>query len=417
MLPLANGRHRRQAVARSQGRLRRWRGRLLSARQTPSSAGRSLTRGVRRPPPAPVAGIHRPLLYGRGCGQDVWYEAGMIGIGVVGYGYWGPNLVRNFMETPGAAVVSVCDLRTERHAPVLARYPSITTTTRYDDLLENPKIHAIVVATPVSTHFDLALRALRAGKHVLVEKPVAASSKEAETLVEEAQKRNLVFMVDHTFVYTGAVRKIREIVESKQLGDVWYYDSVRINLGLIQDDINVMWDLAVHDLSIMDYVLDAKPVAVSATGISHLAGKPENVAYLTLFFANSLIAHVHVNWLAPAKIRQTLIGGSEKMIVYDDIEPSEKIKIYDKGITLSQPADANAKHQLLVSYRSGDMHAPNLDATEALKREAKHFVDCIEKGDRPLTDGAAGVRVVRILEAAEKSLRARGQLVPLAGDS
>jgi predicted dehydrogenase len=230
-------------------------------------------------------------------------------------------------------------------------------------------------------------------------------------LIEEAASRKRVLMVDHTFVYTAAVRKIRELITSNALGDIYYYDAVRVNLGLFQHDVNVIWDLAIHDLSIMDYVLPAKATAVSATGISHIPGQPENVAYITLFFDNPQIAHVHVNWLTPVKVRHTLIGGSEKMILYDDLEPSEKVKIYDKGVTISQSPEA--VYEMLVSYRSGDMWAPRLDATEALHTEALHFIDCIENNRRPETDGQAGLRLVRTVEAAEKSLRAKGQLVEI----
>lgn len=332
----------------------------------------------------------------------------MIRVGVIGYGYWGPNIVRNFMEVPGAAVVAVSDLSAERLNQVQTRYPSVKTTMDAGELFTDPHIDAIVVVTPVSTHFELAIQALRAGKHVLVEKPLARTSEQAVALIEEAQRRNLILMVDHTFVYTGAVRKIREIVASNTLGDIYYYDSVRVNLGLFQSDVNVIWDLAVHDLSIMDYVLPIKPIAVSATGIGHIPGKPENVAYMTLFFPNRQIAHLHVNWLAPVKVRRTLIGGSERMIVYDDLEPSEKVKVYDRGVTLFPQSEA--AYELLVSYRSGDMRAPRLDVTEGLRTETLHFIDCIENNKRPETDGQGGLRIVRIVEAAEKSLRNRGQL-------
>lgn len=336
----------------------------------------------------------------------------MIGIGVIGYGYWGPNLVRNFMEAGGSRVRAVSDLRPERLALARSRYPSIKTAVDYRELLADSAVDAVVIATPVSSHFELALEALKAGKHVLVEKPLAASSEQAERLIEEAERRELLLMVDHTFVYTGAIRNIRELVASNMLGDIYYYDSVRVNLGLFQHDMNVIWDLAVHDLSIMDYVLPAKPVAVSATGISNIQGQPENVAYITLFFPDRQIAHIHVNWLAPVKVRRTLIGGSEKMVVYDDLEPSEKVKIYDKGVTVSQRPEA--VYEMLVSYRAGDMWAPRLDNTEALQTEAAHFIDCVTKGARPETDGEAGLRIVRILEAATRSLNQRGQLVELS---
>ena len=335
----------------------------------------------------------------------------MIKVGVIGYGYWGPNLVRNFMDAPGSTVVAVCDLRTERLAQLGIRYPTIRTVSDTGALFSDPTLDAIVIATPVSSHFELTLAALRANKHVLVEKPLAANSEQSIQLIEEAANRKRVLMVDHTFVYTAAVRKIRELITSNALGDIYYYDAVRVNLGLFQHDVNVIWDLAIHDLSIMDYVLPAKATAVSATGISHIPGQPENVAYITLFFDNPQIAHVHVNWLTPVKVRHTLIGGSEKMILYDDLEPSEKVKIYDKGVTISQSPEA--VYEMLVSYRSGDMWAPRLDATEALHTEALHFIDCIENNKRPETDGQAGLRLVRTVEAAEKSLRAKGQLVEI----
>ena len=335
----------------------------------------------------------------------------MIKVGVIGYGYWGPNLVRNFMEAPASTVAAVCDLRPERLALVQHRYPSLKTVSDCEQLFRDPGIDAIVVATPVTSHYELALAALKAGKHVLVEKPLAASSQLGERLIEQAEARNLVLMVDHTFVYTGAVRKIRELIGNNELGDIYYYDAVRVNLGLFQHDVNVIWDLAIHDLSIMDYVLPSRAVAVSATGISNIPGQPENVAYITLFFSNPQIAHVHVNWLTPVKVRHTLIGGSDKMILYDDLEPSEKVKIYDKGITVSPSGEA--VYEMLVSYRSGDMRAPRIDTTEALHTEAVHFIDCIENKKRPETDGQAGLRLVRIAEAAERSLRARGQLIEI----
>lgn len=336
----------------------------------------------------------------------------MIRVGVIGYGYWGPNLVRNFMAAPGSAVVSVCDQREERLAPLRKLYPGMGTCSRAEALIQNPDIDAVVIATPVSSHYELASAALRAGKHVLVEKPLAGNSQQARELIALAAANKLVLMVDHTFVYTDAVRKMRELIATGALGEIYYYDAVRVNLGLFQHDVNVIWDLAIHDLSIMDYVLPSKPVAIAATGISNVPGQPENVAYITLFFAGNQIAHVHVNWLTPVKVRHTLIGGSEKMILYDDLEPSEKLKVYDKGITVTP--EPEAVYKLLVSYRSGDMWAPRLENTEALYREALHFVDCIETGARPETDGEAGLRMVTMIEAAEQSLRARGELVDIA---
>ncbi len=335
----------------------------------------------------------------------------MIKVGVIGYGYWGPNLVRNFIAAPGSAVARVCDLRADRLAPLNKLYPGIKTCGNAIDMISDPQIDAVVIATPVSSHYELALAALRAGKHVLVEKPLAAKSDQARRLIDEAAARKLVLLVDHTFVYTDAVRKIRELIASGQLGEIYYYDAVRVNLGLFQHDVNVIWDLAIHDLSIMDYVLPEKPVAVSATGISHIPGQPENVAYITLFFSGAQIAHVHVNWLTPVKVRHTLIGGSEKMILYDDLEPSEKLKVYDKGISVT-PRQEDV-YKLLVSYRSGDMWAPRLDNTEALQTEAQHFIECIANGSQPDTDGLAGLRMVKMIEAAETSLRDRGRLIDL----
>ncbi len=336
----------------------------------------------------------------------------MIRVGVIGYGYWGPNLVRNFIAAPGSEVTRVCDLRKQRLSSLGKIYPALQTCSDPTELINDPQVDAVVIATPVSSHFDLALSALQAGKHVLVEKPLTTRSDQARKLVDEAAARNLVLLVDHTFVYTDAVRKIRELITSGQLGDIYYYDAVRVNLGLFQHDVSVIWDLAIHDLSIIDHVLPAKPVAISATGISHVPGQPENVAYITLFFSSAQIAHVHVNWLTPVKVRHTLIGGSEKMILYDDLEPSDKLKVYDKGINVT-PGRPEDVYKMLVSYRSGDMWAPRLDNTEALQTEALHFIDCIENGKQPETDGPAGLRMVNMIEAAEASLRERGRLVEI----
>jgi predicted dehydrogenase len=333
----------------------------------------------------------------------------MISVGVIGYGYWGPNLVRNFAEAPGGRVGFVADRRAERLSHVALRYPAAKVSTDYRDLLADPGIAAVAIATPVSSHFDLALAALRAGKHVLVEKPMTATSDQALALIEEADTRGLVLMVDHTFVYTPAVQKIRELTQRGDLGDIYYYDSVRINLGLFQHDVNVLWDLAVHDLSIMDYVLGQTPASVSATGLSHVAGQPENIAYMTMFFDGRLIAHVHVNWLAPVKVRRTLLGGSRRMIVFDDLEASEKVKVYDRGISVN-PSPENV-YQMLIGYRAGDMWAPQLGLAEALQTEARHFIQCIESRQTPTTDGQAGLRVVRLLEAATQSMAQHGALV------
>ena len=339
----------------------------------------------------------------------------MITIGVIGYGYWGPNLVRNFSEAAGARVGFVTDLHPERLSQAAARYPAIKVSTDYRDLINDAAVDAVAVATPVSSHFELAMAALRAGKHVLVEKPMTSTSEQSLALIDEAERRGLVLMVDHTFVYTSAVKKIRELTQSGDLGEIYYYDSVRINLGLFQHDVNVLWDLAVHDLSIMDYVLAQTPVSVSATGLAHVDGQPENIAYMTMFFAGRLIAHVHVNWLAPVKVRRTLLGGSRRMIVFDDLETSEKIKVYDRGISLN-PSPENV-YQMLIGYRAGDMWAPQLPLAEALQIEARHFVECVDRRATPITDGQAGLRVVRLLEAATQSMAQHGALVPFGASS
>ena len=338
----------------------------------------------------------------------------MINVGVVGYGYWGPNLVRNLFEVADTKVVAVSDMREDRLKQVSNRYPSVEVTPDFQRLLENPEIHAIAIATPVSTHYDLALQALQHGKHVMVEKPMTSTSAQALRLIDEAARHNLTLLVDHTFVYTSAVRKIKEIVASGKLGDILYYDSTRINLGLFQRDVDVIWDLAVHDLAIMDYILPETPCAVAATGINHVFGGTENLAYLTMFFKENMIAHLNVNWLSPVKVRRTLIGGSKQMIVYDDMEPSEKVKVYDKGITLNSTTDS--LYKALVGYRSGDMFAPQLDVSEALKVEIQHFADCIRTGHEPITGGQAGLRVVRVLENASLSMKQRGKLVDLNSD-
>ncbi len=337
----------------------------------------------------------------------------MLRVGVIGYGYWGPNLVRNFMEAAGATVSYVCDSRDERLGLVAGRYPSITTTGDAKELIHSPEVDAVVVATPVSTHFGLALGALEENKHVLVEKPLAATSEQCNLLVEHADKRGLTLMVDHTFPYTGAVRMARELIDKGDLGELQYYDSVRINLGLFQHDVSVIWDLAVHDLAIMDYLFDQEPVAVSATGMCHIAGEPENVAYLTLFFSNQFIAHIHVNWLAPVKVRKTLIGGDKKMIVYDDLEATGKIQVYDKGVDVE--TDQDSIYRMRISYRTGDMWAPKLDGTEALNTLAQHFIRCCTSGEKPITGGECGLRIVRMMEAATLSMSQKGAPVEIQG--
>ncbi len=334
-----------------------------------------------------------------------------VGIGVVGYGYWGPNLVRNFVSNPSARLVAIADLDRGKLAASARLYPGVATTDRYEDLLKDPSIDAIAIATPVRTHYELGLAALKAGKHVLVEKPLAQSADLVRRLSDEADRRGLTLMVDHTFLYTPAVQKIRELVKKGELGDVYYYDSTRSSLGLFQSDVNVIWDLAVHDISIIQYILDEDPVAVSATGSCHVAGSPENMAHITLFFEGNCVAHVSVNWLSPIKVRQTFIGGSKKMIVYDDLEPTEKIKVYDKGITLDGPSDD--VHQFRIGYRAGDMWAPNISTKEALQTEVEHFIDCVRNSSPPMSSAASGLQVVEILEAASRSIAEQGKPVQL----
>lgn len=339
-------------------------------------------------------------------------------IGVIGCGYWGPNLLRNFAENETADLRWICDADEARLAAMGRRYPAAQTTTDYQKLLADPKLDAIAIVTPVATHFPIARQALLAGKHLLVEKPLTATAREAEELNELAERNKRTLMVDHTFVYTGAVRKMKEIVHSGELGQLLYFDSVRINLGLFQSDINVLWDLAPHDLSIMDYLIERQPDAVSAIGSCHIEQGIENIAYLMMHFADDFIAHFHFNWLAPVKIRRTMIAGSSKMILYDDIEPTEKVRIYDKGVTTNRTdADREANYQTLVSYRTGDVWAPKLDSTEALRYVVAEFLDSIRTARRPLTDGEAGLRVVRLLEAAQQSIKNGGRRIKVLSSS
>ena len=335
----------------------------------------------------------------------------MIRIGVIGYGYWGPNLVRNFAELGRAELTGVADLDPKKLELVNKRFPAVKTTTDFLELLNDPEIDAIAIATPVDTHFELGMAALRAGKHVWLEKPMTETSAQARQLIDAADKRKLVLHVDHTFVYTGAVRKMRDLVKSDDLGKVLYYDSTRVNLGLFQRDVSVISDLAVHDFSILDYLLCEQPAAVSAGGINHFPGTPENLAYITMFYDSGAIAHVNVSWLAPVKVRTVLVGGTKKMFVYDDLQPSEKLKIYDKGVSFTD--DPAKIYQMRVGYRTGDMWAPKLDEQEALKVGAEHFCDCIEQKKQSLTDGRLGQRVTELIEAATASMKARGATVHL----
>lgn len=339
-----------------------------------------------------------------------------IRVGVVGCGYWGPNLVRNFVDWLHEGMTAVADPDPERLDAVRSSYPHLQAYPDLEAMLGDTDVDAVAVATPVHTHYEIARMALEHGKHVLIEKPMTHTVETSRELIDLAEDRGLTLMVDHTFVYTGAVRKIREIVDRGELGDLYYFDSVRVNLGMFQHDVNVVWDLAPHDVSIMEHLLDADPVAVSAHGAAHVdyGTEPiENIAYITVYYPDNLIAHVHVNWLAPVKVRKTLLGGDRKMIVYDDNEPDEKVKVYDKGVEIEPSDDPEKIYETLVSYRTGDMYAPKLDETEALKRETGHFLDCVETGKQPVTDGSAGLDVVRVLEAAQTSIDEQGELVEL----
>lgn len=335
-------------------------------------------------------------------------------VGVIGYGYWGPNLVRNFAESPHFEVAMVSDLDENKRKRVKMRHPNVKTTARADELIKATDIDLVAIATPVHTHFELAMAALKAGKHVFVEKPITTNAEEAMRLIDEADKRGTILAVDHTFLFTGAVRKLKELVAKKALGNVYYYDSVRVNLGLFQSDVSVVCDLAVHDFAITDYLFNEQPEIVSASGSSHIPGSQRNVAYITVQHASGLISHVNVNWLAPVKIRQTLIGGAEKMVVYDDMEPSEKIKIYDHGVTLSaQPQTEEEILQMRIGYRKGDVLSPKLDTREALAVELDHLADCLANNRTPINDGKLGARVVQMMEAAEKSMCSNGAPIHL----
>jgi len=331
----------------------------------------------------------------------------MIGIGVIGYGYWGPQIVRNFHSLNGVCVLAVCDKDTEVLKRAKQAYADVEVTTDLGDVLTSPHVDAVAVVTPVWTHFELAKAALENGKHVFVEKPFTTTSEQARQLIELAEKKNLRIMVDHTFLFTGAVKKIRQLIDGNELGKLYYYDSTRVNLVLFQHDVNVVWDLAPHDLSIMNHLIKDKPEAIVATGEIHVNSQ-EDVAFITIYFEHNIIAHINVNWLSPVKVRTTLIGGEKKMVVWNDLEADEKVKVYDKG---AQITNREGIYDLLVSYRSGDMWAPKVEQTEALKAECEYFVDCVKNNTRPFNDGQAGLRVVKMLEAANQSIRERGRIV------
>jgi predicted dehydrogenase len=340
----------------------------------------------------------------------------MLKAGLIGYGYWGPNLARNLADADDDIIclAAVADARPERRQSAERRHPGVKTYADADALIGSSDVDAVVIATPLATHTPLAEAAIEHGKHVLVEKPLAASRKDAEFLAELAEKRGVCLMVDHTFVYTGAVRKIRSLIDAGDLGQLLYLDSVRVNLGLFQQDSNVIWDLAVHDLSVMDHLIDARPVAVSADGSCVAGYRHENIAYITVHFDNGVLAHFHVNWLAPVKIRHMLLGGSQRMLVFNDMEPSEKVLVYDKGVDVNLGAqDDQTRRQVLVSYRTGDMYAPKLDRTEALAGVVREFARAVAEKRAPMTDAASGIRVVSLLEAAEQSLREEGRRIRL----
>jgi predicted dehydrogenase len=333
-------------------------------------------------------------------------------VGVIGCGYWGPNLVRNFARHPEVKVEAVCDRDLKRAERTGAEYRVPTITERPEVLCRDRNLDMVVVATPTATHYELAKTALESGKHVLVMKPLTSSGEQAEHLADLAAKRGVLLAVDHTFVFTAAVRKMRELVTSGALGELYYFDSVRVNLGLFQRDMNVIWDLAPHDISILDFLVGGEPEEILAVGVAHGRSPTENIAYITFKYPNSFLAHVHVNWLAPAKVRQLILGGSKKMVVYDDVQPSEKIKVYDKGVSFQNEGDADP-YKFLVSYRSGDMVAPQLDGKEALAVEVENIVRAVRGKESLVADGAAGVRVVRLLEAAQRSIAEGGTPVRL----
>lgn len=328
-------------------------------------------------------------------------------IGIIGLGYWGPNLVRNFLAQNDVDRVIACDQRPERLQFIKIKFPSAILTDQTNDVIKGES-DIIVIATPVSTHFELAKLSLEAGKHIWVEKPFTATVAEAEELIELADRKNLKIFVDHTFIYTGAVRKMKELVAKGELGKILYFDSERINLGLFQRDVNVIWDLAPHDLSIMNYVLGDHIIeAVCSNGIANYNGK-ENIAHLSIYFEDNCFAHFHVNWTSPVKIRRMIVGGNKKMLVFDDMENSEKIKVYDSGVEFKTPESI---HEALVQYRIGDMFSPKVNQTEALALGAREFLDAIKENRKPLTDGIDGLKVIRILEASSESLKNRGKMI------
>ena len=329
--------------------------------------------------------------------------------GVIGYGYWGPNIVRNLMSLEGSHVIAIAEISPAARLRAQKAYPGVLVTANAMDVITSTEIDAIAVVSPVWTHYELTKAALENGKHVFVEKPFTSTGAQGESLINLAEQKNLKIMVDHTFLFTGAVKKIRQLLDEGALGNLYYYDSTRVNLGLFQHDVNVLWDLAPHGLSIMDYLIKGNPEAVVATGQGHLNGH-EDVAFMTLYFPEKVIAHINVNWLSPVKVRTTLIGGEKRMVVWNDLEADEKVKVYDKGVKISS---REGVYELLVSYRSGDMWSPQLEQGEALRQELSYFVDCVSTGQEPFNNGSAGLRVVRMLETASESLNKKGALVYL----
>jgi predicted dehydrogenase len=336
-------------------------------------------------------------------------KSDLVHMGVIGYGYWGPNIVRNFHLQEGSRVVAVCDSSPDALKRVQQSYPSMVVTSASRDLLTSSEIDAVAIVTPVGTHYELTKAALENGKHVFVEKPFTCTSAQAEELIELADRKKLKIMVDHTFLFTGAVKQIEQFICDGTLGKLYYYDSTRVNLGLFQHDVNVIWDLAAHDLAIINYLIKEKPQALVATGEQHLNDLAD-IAFLTIYYHSNIIGHVNVNWLSPVKVRTTLIGGEKKMLIWNDLEADEKIKIYDRGVAITS---GEARYQTLVSYRTGDMWAPRVEQVEALKIEAAYFVDCVLNDKKPFNDGIAGLEVVRMLEAADRSLQQKGKIVLL----
>lgn len=334
----------------------------------------------------------------------------MVNVGIIGYGYWGPNLVRNFYATKDCCVRAVADARAERLQQLAKAFPGIAGVTHADELIYDPDLDALVIATPVSSHFTLAQKALAEGKHVLLEKPMAASVREAEILINLAEQKKVLLMVDHTFLYTGAVQKMRQLVDNNELGNIKYLDSTRINLGLFQPDINVLWDLAPHDISILNYIVSECPYSVNATGITHTHNNIENIAYLTINYASGFIAHFNCSWTSPVKVRMMLVGGDRKMILYNDLEPTEKVKVYDTGYSYTNDEE---KKRVMVDYRTGDIHVPKLATTEALLEMAADFIGCVLEKKQPKSSCYLGLDVVRILEASSQSLQHNGREVLL----